>query len=168
MRLNGDGRGLGGLATNSIWANWRPEDPVCVGCHGDLWARRARYKLHGPGLATEEIEMCGSDDAFYLLNIAADPLIADVSVYQADSRLYEGGFCWFPAGERLPSGRTSGRVVVSVPLAPVQLTQAAARPIEIKPYYAEAGGTPLRSDAARIELEGVGTGARLRNARAGD
>jgi len=159
------GLGLGIFATTRLWANWSPFDPAFQAFHHDLWARRAAYELHGPGLFPEQIEICGGGDSLYLLNIGGDLTLVGFTAHQAANRLYQGGFCWFSTGDRLASGRRSGRVVISAPVSPLHLTRVVARPIEIKPHHGEAAAVVLTYRPDLVELEIAGSGARLRGSR---
>ncbi len=165
IMLNEYGLGLALFATTRLWANWLVTDPVFQAFHNDLWARRAAYELHQPGLFIGDIEICGSGDSCYLLNTGRYTTLVEFSALQADDRLYAGGFCRFSAHERLPSGRRTGRVVVTVPVAPLHLTSAVARPIRIKPHYDEASVVVLKYQSDLVELEIAGAGARLRGSR---
>ncbi len=163
--LNEYGLGLALFATTRLWADWEPTDPVFAAFHHDLWARRAAYELHQPGLFVGDIEICGSGDRCYLLNTGRYTTLVEFSAHHADNRLYAGGFCRFSAREHLPSGRRSGRVVVSVPVDPLHLACAVARPIKIKPYYDDASAVLLTYQSDLIELEIAGAGAVLRGSR---
>ncbi len=156
------GLGLGIFATTRLWANWSPGDPAFQSFHHDLWARRAAYELHGPTLFARDIEICASGDSLYLLNIGRELALAEFTAGQAANRIYQGGFCWFSAGHRLPSGRRSGRVMVSAPVPPLRVARVVARPVEIKPHYAEAAGVVLTYRSDLVELEIAGAGALLR------
>jgi len=165
IMMNEYGLGLALFATTRLWANWVAADPVFGAFHHDLWARRAAYELHQPGLFTGSVEMCGSGDRCYLLNTDRQTKLVEFSAHQADNRLYAGGFCRFSALEHLPSGRRSGRVVVTVPVQPLHLTSAVARPIKIKPYQGEAWAVLLKYQSDLVELEIAGAGAALRGSR---
>ncbi|MCK4323902.1 MAG: hypothetical protein KAW89_05180, partial [Armatimonadetes bacterium] len=148
-----------------LWANWVPTDPVFGAFHHDLWARRAVYELHQPGLFIGDIELCGNGDSCYLLNTGRYTTLVEFSALQADDCLYAGGFCRFSTYERLPSGRRTGRVVVTVPVEPLHLTSAVAHPIRIKPHYDDASAVLLKYQSDLVELEIAGAGAGLRGSR---
>ncbi len=165
IMLNEYGLGLALFATTRLWANWVPTDPVFGALHHDLWARRAAYELHQPGLFIGNIEICGSGDSCYLLNTSRDTTLVEFSARQADNRLYAGGFCRFSAYQHLPSGRRTGRVAITVPVEPLHLTSAVARPIRIKPYHDDASAVLLKYQPNLVELEIAGAGAGLRGSR---
>ncbi len=165
IMLNEYGLGLALFATTRLWANWLVTDPVFQAFHNDLWARRAAYELHQPGIFIGDIEICGSGNSCYLLNTGRYTTLVEFSALQADDRLYAGGFCRFSAYERLPSGRRTGRVAITVPVEPLHLTSAVARPIMIKPHYDDASAVLLKYQSDLVELEIAGTGARLRGSR---
>ncbi len=163
--LNEYGLGVALFATTRLWANWIPTDPVFGAFHHDLWARRAAYELHQPELFVGNVEICGSGDSCYLLNTGRYTTRVEFSAIQADDHLYAGGFCRFSAYERLPSGRRSGRVIVTVPVPPLHLTSTVARPIIINPHYDEASAVLLKYQSDLVELEIAGVGAELRGSR---
>jgi len=163
--LNEYGLGLSLFATTRLWANWLVTDPVFQAFHNDLWSRRATYELHQPGLFVGDIEICGSGDSCYLLNTGRYTTLVEFSALQAEDRLYAGGFCRFSAYERLPPGRRTGRVAVTVPVEPLHLTSTVARPIRIKPHYDEASAVLLKYQSDLVELEIAGAGAALRGSR---
>ena len=163
--LNEYGLGLALFATTRLWANWLVTDPVFQAFHNDLWARRAAYELHQPGLFIGDIEICGSGDSCYLLNTGRYTTLVEFSALQADDRIYAGGFCRFSTDERLPSGRRTGRVAITVPVEPLHLTSAVARPIRIKPHYDDASAVLLKYQSDLVELEIAGAGAGLRGSR---
>ncbi len=165
IMLNEYGLGLALFATTRLWANWLVTDPVFQVFHNDLWARRAAYELNQPGLFIGDTEICGSGDVCYLLNTGRYTALAEVSARQAEDHLYAGGFCRFSAYDRLPSGRRTGRVVVTVPVPPLHLTSAIARPITVKPYHDDASAVLLKYQPNLVELEIAGAGARLRGSR---
>jgi len=165
IMLNEYGLGLALFATTRLWANWVVTDPVFQAFHNDLWARRAAYELHQPGLFVGDIEICGSGDSCYLLNTGRYTALVEFSALQADNRLYAGGFCRFSAYERLPSGRRTGRVAIAVPVEPLHLTSAVAHPIIIKPHYDDASAVLLKYQSDLVELEIAGAGAGLRGSR---
>ncbi len=165
IMLNEYGLGLALFATTRLWANWLVTDPVFQAFHNDLWARRAAYELHQPGLFIGDVEVCGSGDSCYLLNTGRYTTLVEFSALQADDRLYAGGFCRFSAYDRLPSGRRTGRVVVAMPVPPLHLTSAVARPIIVKPYHDDASAVLLKYQPDLVELEIAGAGAGLRGSR---
>jgi len=129
IMLNEYGLGLALFATARLWANWVPTDPVFQAFHNDLWAQRAAYELHQPGLFVGDTEICGSGDSCYLLNTSRDTALVEFSAHQADNHLYAGGFCRFSAYDRLPSGRRTGRVIVTVPVRPLHISCSNISPI---------------------------------------
>ena len=159
--------GVGIFATSRLWANWDPDDPVFIGFHADLWARRADYELQQPGFWPQGVEICGAGDTLYLLNTTSRPLTAAVIAYRADSRLYDDAVCQFSAAARLPSGKRSGAALVTVALAPLQVTAVRAKAVQIQPYTAQATGRLLAYGSNRIKLEIAGPGARLANSLSG-
>jgi len=162
IMLNEYGLGLALFATTRLWANWLVTDPVFQAFHNDLWARRAAYELNQPGLLIGDTEICGSGDSCYLLNTGRYTALSEFSAREADDRLYAGGFCRFSAYDRLPSGRRTGRVVVTVPVPPLHITSAVARPITVKPYHDDASAVLLKYQPDLVELEIAGAGAELR------
>ena len=158
------GLGLGVFCTTRLWADWSPGDPAFQAFHYDLWARRAAYELHAPGLFAGDIEVCAGGDSFWLLNLGRDVAMAELAAHQAANRIYAGGFCRFSATDRLASGRRSGRVVVTVPVPRLRLTRVMALPIEIKPHYGEASAVLLTCRPDLVDLQVAGGGAALRRA----
>jgi len=124
IMLNEYGLGIALFATTRLWANWLVTDPVFEAFHNDLWARRAAYELHQPGLFVGDTEICGSGDSCYLLNMGRDTTLVEFSAHRANNHLYAGGFCRFSAYDRLPSGRRTGRVIVTVPVRPLHIISA--------------------------------------------
>jgi len=165
---NDYGLGVGIFATSRLWANWWPGDPVFVGFHGDLWARRAEYELQQPGFWLDGVAISGAGDTVYLLNTTGKPLRAAVAAYRADSRLYQGALCQFSAAARLPSGKRSGAALLSVDLPLLQVTGLRAKPVQIQPYATEANGRLLEYSTKRIKLEIAGPGARLFRSASGE
>ena len=159
------GLGLGVFCTTRLWANWAPGDPAFQAFHYDLWARRAAYELHTPGLFAGEIELCTGDDSFWLLNLGRDMTLAEIIAHQANNRIYAGGFCQFSATDRQPSGRRSGRVVVTVPVPRLRLTKVMALPVEIKPHYGEVSAVLFTCRPDLVDLQVAGSGAALRSSR---
>lgn len=166
--VNDYGLGVGIFATSRLWANWRPDDPVFVGFHGDLWARRADYELQQPGFWPGGVEISGTADTVYLLNTTGKLLRAAVAAYRADSRLYKGALCQFSAAARLPSGKRSGAGLLVVDLPPLQVTGLPAKPVQVQPYAGEVTGRLLGYSADRIKLEIAGPGARLFKSLSGE
>ncbi len=159
--VNDYGLGVGIFATSRLWANWRPDDPVYMGFHGDLWARRADYTLLQAGLWPQKVQIAGSTDEMYLLNISSKPVVASVMARGADSRLYEGALCQFSAAARQPSGKRSGAALLTVDLSPIEVTALTARPVQIQPYSGEVSGRLLQYSGERVKFEVAGPGTRL-------
>ena len=160
--------GVGVFATSRLWANWHPDDPVFIGFHADLWARRADYELPQPGFWPQGIEIWGAGDTVYLLDTTGNPLTAAAVAYRADSRLYDGAWCEFSAAARWPSGKRSGAALVTVTLPPLQITATTAKPVQIQPYAGEAVGRLWEYGPDRVRLEIAGAGARLFRSPDGD
>ncbi len=152
------GSGLSIFAPFPCWAYWPPQDALHAAVHGDLMARRARYRLVGPDFADPGIGMEASEEAVHLLSRGGQER-AQVLAAVADHRVYLGATCTFDATARAQDGRRSGAVLLDVAMTPGGMAHCSAIPVRIRPEVGDAHARPLVYGPGLIALEVGGNGA---------
>lgn len=158
------GQGLALFAPFACWSYWPPQDPLHAAVHGDLMARRARYRLVSEALIDLGIGLASSQDAVHLLSrtgVSAARVLAGA----ADHRVYLGATCTFSATARTPEGRRSGTVLLDIELVPGGMAHCEAIPVRLRPESGRACARVSVYAPALIALDVGGDGAQWGQAR---
>lgn len=158
------GSGLSVFAPFPAWDYWPPQDPLHAAVHGDLMARRARFRLVGAQFADPGIGLEASDDAVHLLSRGGQQS-AQVLAAAADHRVYLGATCTFDATARARDGRRTGAAVLDVDLTPGGMAHCSALPVRIRPDAGDGHARPVVYGPGLIMLEVGGNGAQWGRAR---
>ena len=158
------GEGLAVFAPLPCWSHWPPEDPLHAAVHGDLMARRARYRLVAPALIDTGVGLSGTDDAVHLLGRGAASS-AEVLAAAADHRVYLGAAFTFSATSRAADGRRSGTALLAIGLTPGGMAHCDAIPVRVRPETGQAHARAAVYAPGLVALEVGGTGAQWGRAR---
>ncbi len=158
------GHGLAVFAPFPCWSYWPPEDALHAAVHGDLIARRARYRLVGPALIDAGMGLAGTDDAVRLLSRGA-ATGAEVLAAAADHRVYLGATCTFSATSRSADGQRSGTALLAVEVTPGGMAHCEAIPVRVRPETGQAHARAAVYAPGLVMLDVGGTGAQWGRAR---
>ncbi len=131
------GPGLALFAPFACWSYWPPQDALHAALHGDLMARRARYRLLSEALVDSGVGLSGSDEAVHLLS-RGGATSARVLAGAADHRVYLGAACTFSAAARSGEGRRTGTALLDVELTPGGMAHCEAIPLRVRPEAGDA------------------------------
>ncbi|MGD9497893.1 MAG: beta-galactosidase [Armatimonadota bacterium] len=152
------GLGLTLFAPFPAWSHWPPQDALHAAIHGDLMARRARYRVVGAGFADPGIGLAGSDRAVHLLS-RSGATSAQVLAAAADHRVYLGAACTFSAAARTAEGRRTGTALLTVEITPGGMAHCEAIPVRVRPEAGEAHARVVVYAPGMIALDVGGQGA---------
>lgn len=141
------GAGLTVFAPFSAWSYWPPGDDLHAAVHGDLLARRARYRLASKLLVDGRVGLSGSEDWLHLYS-RADTSSVQVLSAAADHRASLGATCTFSAAQRDARGARNGVVRLEVELQAGQMRHCESVPVRLRPEVGDC--------AARIVAYGPG------------
>jgi len=158
------GQGLALFAPFACWSHWPPQDALHAAVHGDLMARRARYRLVSEALVDLGIGLASSRDAVHLLS-RSGASAARVLAGAADHRVYLGATCTFSATARTADGRRSGTVLLDIELTPGGMAHCEAVPVRIRPESGKAHARVSVYSPGLIALDVGGDGAQWGRAR---
>ena len=161
------GFGVACFATHRLWANWTTADPVYLGFHRDLCARRAKIELLDQLFLTSLVSATQVEDGVALANAGERSARADVVSNEAGHALHDRCICMFSADVRAPDGRRSGASRLSLDVAPLSLVVCHRTAVQVQP----SGGTCLarvvEQTPTRLVVELAGEGAEVRRDQKG-
>jgi Beta-galactosidase len=157
------GPGAAFFATHELWANWFPPHRLFDEFHADLWQRRATVELIGGSFVTSGVELVGSDDGSVALYNPGDLRRAQLALYAAQHRFFQGAVCQFTAALTDEAGMRTGGVLATVDLPRHAVTILRPAPVELRPHVGTSTASLDEYGAQAIRL----TVAGLRSAPSG-
>lgn len=166
LTVNTVGSGLGVFAPFAAWSHWPPQDALHAAVHGDLFGRRALYRLASNRLVDTTVGISGSEDALHLLR-RSGVSSAEVLSAAADHRVHLGATCTASAASRDATGRRTGVMRLAVEVPPGGMAHCEAVPVRIRPESGQAHARIVAYGPGLIALEMGGDGSSWGSPRRG-